>query len=211
MAFLSQHPVLAFVIGLLIAVITLVGALWKALNTLFVKPRDFEIESLKRRLEELTASIGELEQKESTNPTSSTQASRSPAGSTRTESAASSNSGRGRSKSNRGSNLASLDTLIESTTEFAGPELARSEYISQFFGATVIWTLNLYSFSDQSISGEIWLNGITEKNNIALCRFPADSKDSLVDLRKGDVVTVKGEIQNITSSVTLQNCTLIAP
>lgn len=188
----SQVPGLAWLF--LIAV--LFSVLWKVFNILYVKPRDFRIDSLEREIEALKSAPkepktpqphaagpivpAELSTPDTTTPTAQFPEQQQDGGDALAE------------------GLRSLDIALDRIHDDSLTMLQRESVRAYFVGKNVIWRATIRSVSDSS-HGMIIVRLVPNDDSFAsaAAEFDEAHKVDLLKLREGDRVVVSGQVAKI--------------
>ncbi len=205
--FLSQVPVLAW----LFCLAALFGGLWKVFNTLYVKPRDFEIECLKREIESLKTSSNEprssRRDEEHTVEAAEIDAHKPTRASPKVPSLE-------RQIEDANGTLAeglrSLDFALKRIRDDSLTKLQLESVHEYFIEKNVVWRGTIGSVSKSSAGSIIvQLKHADDSYDNAYAEFDGEQKAELLRLKKGDCVVVSGQVEKIfLGSPWLQRCSI---
>lgn len=200
---IQQNPLTSSVIFL----VTLIGGIWKVLEVLYVKPRDFRIAVLKKNVEEMRK---EFQQ------TSRTGAAMS--GSVAPAAAQSMTVPVDGPKQLAAKEISGT-TLLNDMSAFCAAwkdpaltELQREHFEKTYIGQKIIWRARLGSVSEEK-GNLLWvgLNSLNDRecSVYAIAVFDLKDKEALLLLNKGEIVTVSATINSFFLSPMLKDCSVV--
>ena len=196
---IQQNPLTSLILFL----IPIIGATWKVLDVLFVKPRDFRISMLEKNVEEMRKEFQRSSRIESAVPIDT--------GSPQTASA----------EPRR--ELIAVDvggtTLLNDLDQFYAAwknpsltELQRDHFEKTYTGQKVIWRARLMSVSEEK-NGFVWVSITSAKEQNysihVIAVFDLKHKESLLLLNKEEVVIVSGTIDSYFLAPVLKDCSIV--
>ncbi len=200
---IQQNPLTSFVVFL----IPVIGGIWKVLDLLFVKPRDFRIAVLEKNVEEMRKEFQRSSRTEATLLANNSSPPALPAN----ESVESQK--KLFSVETEDTNLLNnLSAFYEAWKNTSMTELQRDHFEKTYVGQKVIWRARLGSVSEEK-HGLVWvgLSSTNERdygvNVIAI--FDLKYKEALLLLNKDEIVTVSGSIDSFYLSPILKDCSVV--
>ncbi|MBN7798772.1 hypothetical protein [Parahaliea mediterranea] len=203
---IQQNPVISFFAGL----IPLVAGIWKVMDVLFVKPRDFRIAVLENNVEEIRKQLQRSEpERVNANPTHSV----SPLPQDQPIS--------GETLEDRAdkfekivestSLLNDMDLFYESWKDKDLTELQRDQFEKNYVGQKVAWTATFSSVSEER-DGYLWVS-LTSKNEQnygihVIAVFEENHKEALLTINKGELVQVSGVIDSFSLAPLIRKCSI---
>ena len=211
---IKQVPPLAWVIVVALAF----GALWRVFNVLYVKLRDFRIESLEREIEKLKPAPRDHESGTTSTATEparllSADVPLSPI-EPHTPKIARSTASISEQQHDDGDTLAeglrSLTITLARLHDSSLTKLQRESVKEYFTGKHVIWTATVKSVGNtKQGSITVWLVEGDDISFSAAARFDESQKAELLKLQEGDHVLVSGRIDSIIAgSPFLEQCSI---
>ncbi|MDO6746083.1 hypothetical protein [Gilvimarinus sp. 1_MG-2023] len=202
---IQQNPVLSFLVGL----IPLVAGIWKVMDVLFVKPRDFRISVLENNVEEIRKELQKNEsERVSVNPASTLTLPRDRAMS----------GGTSEDKADKfekiveaTSLLNDMDLFYESWKDKELTELQRDQFEKNYIGQKVVWTATFSSVSEER-DRYLWVS-LASKNKErfgvhVIAVFEENYKEVLLAINKGDLVQVSGVVDSFSLSPLIRMCNI---
>lgn len=203
---IQQNPVVSFFVGM----IPLVAGIWKVMDVLFVKPRDFRISVLENNVEEIRKQLQKNEsERVSANPSpsvSAPQQDRTISGEAIEEKA-----DKFEKIVESTSLLNDMDLFYESWKDNKLTDLQRDQFEKNYVGQKVVWTGTFFSVSEER-DGYLWVS-LTSKNeeNIGvhvIAVFEDNHKEALLTINKGELVQVSGVIDSFSLSPLIRKCSI---
>jgi hypothetical protein len=199
---IQQNP---FII-LLIALVPLVAGIWKVMDMLFVKPRDFRISVLEKNVEEIRKEI----QKGQIQPPAVEQK----AVSTESDSAIITSN----EEPEKIEKIIETTTLLndmclfyESWKDKQLTELQRNQFEKNYIEQKVVWIAKFSSVSEER-DGYLWVSLTASDEGFygvhVIAVFDANHKEALLMINKGELVTVSGTIHSFSLSPIIRKCNL---
>ena len=205
---IQQNPVISF----FIALVPLVAGLWKLMDILFVKPRDFRISVLEKNVEEIRKEL----QKQENHPVNSnpnfdgpeTSLAPVPKQSTTLQSEAPEKLEKMMESTTL---LNDMDLLYESWKDKKLTDLQRDQFEKNYIGQKVVWVSNFSSVSEEK-DGYFWVS-LTSKDKRkigvhVIAVFDSNHKEVLLTINKDELVTISGTIDSFSLSPLLRKCNL---
>ena len=200
---IQQNPLTSSVITL----VTLIGGIWKVLEVLYVKPRDFRIAVLEKNVEEMRK-----EYQRSSRTEADVLGKGVPA-------AAQSETDSVDSPKKLGVNEISGTALLTDLSAFYAAwknpeltELQREHFEKTYIGQKIIWRARLGSVSEEK-GNLLWvgLNSLNDREYsvYAIAVFDLKDKEALLLLNKGEIVTVSATINSFFLSPMLKDCSVV--
>lgn len=203
---IQQNPVLSFLVGL----VPLVAGIWKVMDVLFVKPRDFRISVLENNVEEIRK---QLQKNESERITDNLSVSTSTLTEARTPSRDASKEKADKFEKIVESTylLNDMDLLYESWKDEELTELQRDQFEKNYIGQKVVWEATFSSVSEER-DRYLWVS-LTSKNKEkygihVIAVFDANYKEVLLTINKGELVQVSGVIDSFSLSPLIRKCNI---
>lgn len=205
---IQQNPVISF----FIALVPLVAGLWKVMDILFVKPRDFRISVLEKNVEEIRKEL----QKQESHPAYSNpnfdgpETSLAPA--PKQNSTLQSEAAEKLEKMMESTTLLNdMDLFYESWKDKKLTELQRDQFEKNYIGQKVVWVANFSSVSEEK-DGYFWVS-LTSKDERkfgvhVIAVFDSNHKEVLLTINKDELVTVSGTIDSFSLSPLIRKCNL---
>lgn len=203
---IQQNPI----ISLVVLVVPTIGVAWKVFEVLYVKPRDFRISVLEKNVDELRKEIqradvlpGQVVSGVSVFP-STAPTKQSPVTSVQTEAV---------KKIVEATSLQNdMSAFCEAWKSKALTELQRDQFEKNYLGQKVVWRARLQNVSEER-DGLLWVSLISEKERDysvhILAIFESRYKEALLMVKKGEVVTVSGVIEQFSLTPLIKNCSLV--
>ena len=211
---IAQLPALAWVLILAVAF----GALWRVFNVLYVKPRDFRIESLEREIERLkfAPEEGKSDIPSMTSAPTPQPPTDVPVKPTElhTPKVARPMASLSDQQHDDGDTLAeglrSLAFTLDRLHDTSLTKLQRESVKEYFTGKRVIWTGTIKSVGKvKNGSISVWLVDGEDSFFSAAAEFDESEKGDLLKLQEGDRVLVSGQITHILAgSPFLEQCSI---
>lgn len=198
---IQQNPVVSLFIGL----VPLVAGIWKVMDVLFVKPRDFRISVLERNVEEIRK---ELQKNESARKSNSRV----------NENDTSTNnldvpkeSEHPKNKFDSTTLLNDMDLFYDTWKDEKLTDLQRDQFEKNYIGQKVVWVAIFSSVSEER-DGYLWVS-LTSRDDKhygvhVIAVFDANNKEALLTINKGELVTVSGEIDSFSLSPLIRKCNI---
>lgn len=200
---IQQNPLTSFVLFL----IPVIGGIWKVLDLLFVKPRDFRIAVLEKNVEEIRKEFQRAPRTESTLSAISSSPSAPP-----TDEKVKSQKRLFSVETEGASLLNNLIAFYEAWKNTSMTELQRDHFEKTYVGQKVIWRARLGSVSEEK-NGLVWvgLNSTNERDYAAhvIAIFDLKYKEALLLLNKDEIVHVSGTIDSFFLSPILKDCSVV--
>ena len=200
---IQQNPLTSFIVFL----VPVIGAIWKVLDVLFVKPRDFRIAVLEKNVEEMRKEF----QRSSRTATAVSVKTTSAAVEPSTDVVQS-------SKLITVSEVSGATLLSDLSAFYAAwknpdlTELQREHFEKTYIGQKIIWRARLGSVSEEK-GGLLWvgLNSLNDREYsvYAIAVFDLKDKEALLLLNKGEIVTVSATINSFFLSPMLKDCSVV--
>lgn len=200
---IQQNPLTSFIVFL----VPVFGAIWKVLDVLFVKPRDFRIAVLEKNVEEMRKEF----QRSSRTATAVSVKTTSAAVEPSTDVVQS-------SKLITVSEVSGATLLSDLSAFYAAwknpdlTELQREHFEKTYIGQKIIWRARLGSVSEEK-GGLLWvgLNSLNDREYsvYAIAVFDFNDKEALLLLNKGEIVTVSATINSFFLSPMLKDCSVV--
>lgn len=205
---IQQNPVISFFAGL----IPLVAAVWKVMDVLFVKPRDFRIAVLENNVEEIRKQLQRNEPEGiSANPPPSQSVldlqKEWPVSGKAIEEKAE----KFEKIVESTSLLNDMDLFYESWKDKELTELQRDQFEKNYVGQKVAWIATFSSVSEER-DGYLWVS-LTSKNKQnygthVIAVFEENHKEALLTINKGELVQVSGVIDSFSLSPLIRKCNI---
>ena len=211
---ITQNPVVSF----LLALVPVTAAVWKVLHELYVKPRDFRIDSLKDEMARLNHELDHLNQSSPPPlPTTTPRSVSSEVALSATPVVANAVLSvppivDGSNPNVQQSPLSSLKDCYEKWRDPSRTELQKQRFEKDLIGQTARWDVVVESVSEAS-HGKIVLyvkDGDVSRFDAprGAAWFTEQDEPVLLDLKKGDRVTVEGRIREFFLFPGLDSATL---
>ena len=204
-----QNPI----IGLLLILVPSVGIVWKVLHALYVKPRDFRINSMEKDIDMLRNEILRIERKSNAHE-SSKVANSADDKLIVTEDNSSTNlesinlDVRGVSN---GLILDDLQALLDLWNDKELTDLQKKHIEELYTNKSVIWEVKIKSIGEIK-DGKIYVSMTSPhaefQFDTAIAYFDESYKDALLLIKKGEPVVVSGVIERFFLSPMLKDCRL---
>lgn len=201
---IQQNPVISFFAGL----IPLVAGIWKVMDVLFVKPRDFRISVLENNVEEIRKQLQKNEpERVAANPSPSAP----PQDRTISAEALEEKADKFEKIVESTSLLNDMDLFYESWKDKELTELQRDQFEKNYVGQKVVWTATFSSVSEER-DGYLWVS-LTSKNKgnygvHVMAVFEGNHKEALLTINKGELVQVSGVIDSFSLSPLIRKCSI---
>ena len=196
---ITKNPI----ISLLVLIVPAIGITWKVLHALYVKPRDFTISTMQTDIEALKNEILKIEKKEQTNPLEHKMHNATESEKTDVEQPAENSSD---------IILNDLQHLLDAWNDESLTDLQKSHLENLYIGKGVVWDVEIKSVSERD-GGEIAATIVSPNTKFgldtAIATFDKRYKEALLLVKKGDLVTISGEIERFFLSPVLINCTVV--
>jgi len=196
---IQQNPI----ISLLIILVPVIAAVWKIMDVLYVKPRDFRISVLENNIEEIRKKI---QQTEITEINAVVPDNVEPHATAVTDT------------------LEKLEKIVESTSllndidlfydswkDEKFTDLQRDQFEKNFKGQKVVWKATFSSVSEER-DGYLWvsLTSPTEgKFGVhVIAVFDSNYKEALLMVNKDEIVTVSGVIDSFSLAPLIRKCNI---
>lgn len=203
---IQQNPVISFFAGL----IPLIAGIWKIMDVLFVKPRDFRISVLENNVEEIRK---QLQKNEPERVSASTVPSVSAPQKDRTisDEALEAKADKFEKFVESTSLLNDMDLFYESWKYKDLTELQRDQFEKNYVGQKVIWTATFSSVSEER-DGYLWVS-LTSQNKEkygihVIAVFEENHKEALLTINKDELVQVSGVIDSFSLSPLIRKCSI---
>ncbi len=205
--YLNANPGLSAIIGLIVGIATIGAVQWKVLTALYVKPRDFELESLKRRVDELSRS--QFRSEESARESSILQLedpTRSSATTISHQITLTSETG----PLNNEDPFQSLEAFYRLTHDPNLTELQKRSVAEKTLGIEVTWTARVRSVNESDDGYyDVFMAPALHSAADAFCRFAPSYVGSIAKLKRGHMIKVRGTIRSVRGFVSLSDCELL--
>ena len=198
----TQYPALGWILFAAVAF----GALWKVFNVLYVKPRDFRIDSLEQELKGLKATPKERESGGVPTPTAPVRQlethDRAKLAEPNTPAIVSPTASPPEQQANEGDPLAeglrSLAIALARLNDKDSTRLQLESVVQYFIGKHVVWSATVLSVSDVKYGSiSVTLRDGDDQLSGAHAKFDETQRADLLKLRRGDRVVVSGQITQI--------------
>ncbi len=200
---IQQNPVVSFFVGL----IPLVVGIWKLMDVLFVKPRDFRISVLEKNVEEIRKEL----QRNEPNRVTDHQGLAEPAKVSMGESIDLEKDDKVEKIIESTSLLNDMDLFYDSWKDEKLTDLQRDQFEKNYVGQKVVWEANFSSVSEES-EGYLWVSLTSkDKGNFGIhiiAVFDSKYKEALLNINKGEIVSVSGVIESFSLSPLLRHCNI---
>ena len=207
---IQQNPIISF----FIALVPVVAGLWKVMNILFVKPRDFRIAVLEKNVEEIRK---ELQKQDShptqTNSNSDFKGKEAPLIEVSEQSIVIENEEPEKFERIMESTslLNNMDLFYESWKDKNLTELQRDQFEKNYVGQKVVWVATFSSVSEEK-DGYLWVS-LTSKDEKkfgvhVIAVFDSNHKEVLLTINKNELVTISGTIDSFSLSPLIRKCNL---
>lgn len=209
---ITQNPI----ISLIVILVPIIAVIWKTMETLYIKPREFRINTLENNINELKSEILKIEKKQSvitkeqeviTNETFKDVVSLSNENKEEVE----------KTKVILNENVLyqTLENLFNQWKNEDITELQRKKIEENSIGKIVTWDVYIESISKFGSNKKSLM--LTAKANIddylsspnTVAIFDIKYEDSLLLLQKGDKITITGKIEKFFLSPMLEDCKII--
>lgn len=203
---IQQNPVISFFAGL----IPLVAGIWKVMDVLFVKPRDFRISVLENNVEEIRKQLQKNEpERVTSNPSPSVSS--PPQDRTISGEALDEKADKFEKIVESTSLLNDMDLFYESWKDKELTELQRDQFEKNYVGQKVVWIATFSSVSEER-DGYLWVS-LTSKNKEnygihVIAVFGENYKEALLTINKGELVQVSGVIDSFSLSPLIRKCSI---
>lgn len=201
---IQKDPVIIFFAGL----IPLVAGIWKVMDVLFVKPRDFRISVLENNVEEIRKQLQKNEpERVGANPSPSA----SPQDRTASGEALEEKDDKFEKIVESTSLLNDMDLFYGSWKDEELTELQRDQFEKNYVGQKVVWAATFSAVSEDR-DGYLWVS-LTSKNKKnygihVVAVFEENHKEALLAINKGEHVQVSGVIDSFFLSPLIKKCSI---
>lgn len=201
---IQQNPVISFLVGL----IPLVAGIWKVMDVLFVKPRDFRISVLENNVEEIRKEL----QKNQPVTIRATPAAPVPMqGQMPSEDRREEKANKLEKIVQATSLLNDMDLFYESWKDKELTELQRDQFEKNYIDQKVVWIATFSSVTEER-DGYLWVS-LTSKNKEnfgvhVVAVFDPNYREALLTINKGETVQVSGTIDSFSLSPLIRKCSI---
>jgi hypothetical protein len=197
---ITNHPLIA----LSIIAVPAVAVMWKLLQELFVRPRDFRIRTMEKDIEALRNELLRLKK------TPASEAPPTVSGALAGSESEAKNALHASFES--AGPLQSLESLYRSWRNNDLTDLQKKKFERSYVGSIVTWEVEVVSVSGES-RNEIWVTVQPRGENLymrtAIAVFPDEMHSALETLDKGQPITISGQIDRFFLSPILKDCRLV--
>lgn len=204
-----QNPITS----LLLILVPAVGIVWKVLHALYVKPRDFRINSMEKDIDVLRNEVLRVERKSKIHESSNISKSSGDILVTAEDNSSSdleSVNLDARSVSG-GLILDNLQALLNLWNEKELTDLQKKHIEESYTNQSVVWEVKIKSIGEVK-GGKIYVSMVSPRAEFeldtAIAYFDESYKDALLLIKKGESVVVSGVIERFFLSPILKDCTL---
>jgi hypothetical protein len=201
---IQQNPVLSFLVGL----IPLVAVIWKVMDVLFVKPRDFRISVLENNVDEIRK---QLQKNESEKIPVYPSVPAEKEDRTASKDVVQEETDKFEKIVESTSLLDDMDLFYESWKDKGLTDLQRDQFEKNYIGQKVVWETTFSSVSEER-DGYLWVS-LTSKNKEnygvhVIAVFNSNHKEALLTINKGERVIVSGVIDSFSLSPLIRKCNI---
>ena len=210
---ITQNPI----ISLIIILVPTVAVIWKVMEVLYIKPREFRINSLENHLNELRNEIEKIEKKTSLNETQSKaiNITENEVSNPITKDIKEEKEKNVKVNFDENKLYQSLESLFNQWKNEDITKLQKTKIEESSIGKTVTWdvyvdSISKFGFNNERImlSAKANIDDYLSSPNVAAV-FDIKYEDSLLLLQKGDKITISGKITSFSLSPILEDCKLI--
>lgn len=199
---IQQNPVISF----FIALVPIITGIWKVMDMLFVKPRDFRISVLEKNVEEIRKEL----QKNEINQPDINQV-RDKVSTQTAHNVLEEEPDKIEKIIEATSLLNDMDLFYESWKDKKLTDLQRDQFEKNYIGQKVVWVATFSSVREER-DKYLWVS-LTSKNQKhygvhVIAVFDANHKEALLTINQDELVTVSGTIDSFSLSPLIKKCNL---
>lgn len=199
------------IISLILVVIPTAGVVWKVLHTLYVKPRDFRINTMEKDIDVLRIEILKIEKRQHipSNDIAAVEISESKISASKdTEEAKLTNI----SDLPDELILNDLQNLLDIWNNKELTDLQKKHIEETYENKAVVWKVVLKSVGEVK-NGQIYVSVVSPKAKFqldnAVAYFDGSFKEALLMVKKGESVIISGTIERFFLSPILRDCKIV--
>ncbi len=182
-----------------------IAIVWKIMDVLFVKPRDFRISVLEKNVEEIRKEI----QKGPTHGAGTNIA--DPAEVLAPRKIQAKHIDRMDSVMGSTTLLNDMDQFYDSWKDKTLTDLQRDQFEKNYIGQKVVWEANFSSVTEET-DGLLWVSLTSVKENNyghhVIAVFEASHKEALLTINKDELVVVSGVVDSFSLSPLIKKCSV---